>query len=178
MSKNNKRSKMNTQIANELLKKGIIYHKNIQQLTKVITPTHKVITNIPITIRTDFKKHDIVADSINSSILLINNRELEIITLFNEILNEYTDLDIHLLCHSYNQLLNIGSKISNLCSELKYEVEKQLLLRDVALYESVTDYPEIFPKARNRKRKIIAYLGDTNSGKTYNAMVNIANAFF
>lgn len=177
MSKNNKRSKMNTQIANELLKKGIIYHKNIQQLTKVITPTHKVITNIPITIRTDFKKHDIVADSINSSILLINNRELEIITLFNEILNEYTDLDIHLLCHSYNQLLNIGSKISNLCSELKYEVEKQLLLRDVALYESVTDYPEIFPKARNRKRKIIAYLGDTNSGKTYNAMANIANAF-
>lgn len=37
-------------------------------------------------------------------------------------------------------------------------------------------YPSMFPLARNKKRRLIAYLGPTNSGKTYQAMEQLTKA--
>lgn len=51
------------------------------------------------------------------------------------------------------------------------------LQQETTLFEEFNDYQEIFFRARNKKRKIIAYLGETNSGKTFHAMSEIANSF-
>lgn len=38
------------------------------------------------------------------------------------------------------------------------------------------DAPALYPKTRRTKRKVILHVGPTNSGKTYNALVALANA--
>lgn len=175
MSKNNRRTKINSFIANELKSQhDIEFHRNIRLLTKEITPHH---STTPITIQVDYKKYEEIDQCISNAVDSVNKRTHELLELFTDIQKDYDDLDMDLICKSYNQLTSIGMKIYNLHEELKYEVEKELLRRDISRYESVTDYPDIFPKARKKKRKIIAYLGDTNSGKTYNAMAKIANSF-
>lgn len=57
------------------------------------------------------------------------------------------------------------------------ELEYESISIEFQLLDNVDDYPEVFPLARKKKRKIVAYLGDTNSGKTWNAMSKIADSF-
>ena len=51
--------------------------------------------------------------------------------------------------------------------ELQKQVKEQSLL---------SSYPQLFPKARNLNRKWVAYLGPTNSGKTYHAFERLSKA--
>lgn len=62
-------------------------------------------------------------------------------------------------------------------NKIKTELDLLNLENETTLFEEFDDYHQIFFRARNRKRKIIAYLGETNSGKTFNAMSAIANSF-
>lgn len=59
---------------------------------------------------------------------------------------------------------------------IKNFLSKKSIKKETKLLTELEDYPEVFPKARRKKRKIKAFLGDTNSGKTWSAMSEIANS--
>ena len=59
-------------------------------------------------------------------------------------------------------------------ARLKYE---ETLARDLASrHPAFSSYLQCFPKARKMKRRIIAYLGPTNSGKTFAAVKQLVKA--
>ncbi|ASV44098.1 hypothetical protein PBI_SCTP2_83 [Salicola phage SCTP-2] len=60
---------------------------------------------------------------------------------------------------------------------IRKRLDEESLKYETEYFSNISDYPDIFYKARKRKRKIIAYLGETNSGKTYNAMSQLADSF-
>lgn len=107
----------------------------------------------------------------------IYSKTKEIELLVGELFDKYSDLSGELLIGCYNRLSNPCSKMNRIKKELRQKIDNELLLQEISQYEHISDYPEIFPKARKKKRKIVAYLGDTNSGKTYNALSQIANSF-
>ena len=55
------------------------------------------------------------------------------------------------------------------------QVQNVAIQKEFELLDNIDDYPDVFPMARNKTRKITAFLGDTNSGKTWNAMAKIAD---
>lgn len=67
---------------------------------------------------------------------------------------------------------NIEKRINNHVNKLKLNEKHNQLKEGIGL----SDYPSLFPLARSIKRKIIAHIGPTNSGKTYDAMIALMNA--
>lgn len=59
-----------------------------------------------------------------------------------------------------------------------YNIHEQLIKkqRQALLARTIRDFKNLFPLAREMRRKLILYIGPTNSGKTYQAMQALQNA--
>lgn len=66
--------------------------------------------------------------------------------------------------------IKIGTSISLIKEKIKEEEMSIGIHEEIKSLIETNDYPDVFPSARNVKRKIIACLGDTNAGKTYHAL--------
>ncbi|HJW24391.1 MAG TPA: helicase-related protein [Rhodocyclaceae bacterium] len=72
-------------------------------------------------------------------------------------------------------LAAIGPALGQSLENLRARSRHRSLAEQIALRVKLSDYPDTFP-ARRRPRKIIAVLGPTNSGKTYDAFQRLAEA--
>ena len=59
-----------------------------------------------------------------------------------------------------------------------YSIHEQLIKkqREALLARTIRDFKNLFPLAREMRRKLILHIGPTNSGKTYQAMKKLQNA--
>lgn len=172
MKKNKQMKSIHKELIQLLEEQGFTYDKETSRVT-----LEKELQNTPIQISVPFQLDTSVEKAIQSIRSKIECKSYELELLIKELYEKYTDLTSDILITCYNTLSNPCSKINRIKKELKQKIDNELLIREIEQYEHITDYPQIFPKARARKRKIIAYLGDTNSGKTYNALSEIANSF-
>lgn len=69
----------------------------------------------------------------------------------------------------------LSDSLAKSLESLRANVRRQAVAATINSQVSLTDYPETFP-AVNRQRKLIAVLGPTNSGKTYDAFHRLATA--
>ncbi len=75
--------------------------------------------------------------------------------------------------------LHISSKLSRkILKTFIHTVHEQLIKkqREALLARTIRDFKNLFPLARNLRRKLILHIGPTNSGKTYQAMQKLQNA--
>ena len=75
--------------------------------------------------------------------------------------------------------LSISSKIARKTSRIFiYNIQEQLVKhqRHALLARTIRDFKNLFPLAREMRRKLILHIGPTNSGKTYQAMKKLEDA--
>ncbi len=75
--------------------------------------------------------------------------------------------------------LVISSKIARKTTRIFiYNIQEQLLKkqRQALLARTIRDFKNLFPLAREMRRKLILHIGPTNSGKTYQAMEKLREA--
>lgn len=102
--------------------------------------------------------------------------EQDIINLVSNMKSQYSlltmddilDILIPIVERHCNAISKIGGELDSYLQNMSIKKEFELL-------DNIDDYADVFPLARNKKRKITAYLGDTNSGKTWNALCKIAD---
>jgi len=83
---------------------------------------------------------------------------------------EYSLLPKEIAYKEINKLFKEGKSISKVETYIENQRQIQGIYNDLLHLTQSNDYPDVFNNARKTKRKIIAYLGDTNSGKTYHAL--------
>ena len=75
--------------------------------------------------------------------------------------------------------LNITAKIAKKTSRIFiYNIQEQLIKRQrhALLARTIRDFKNLFPMAREMRRKLTLHIGPTNSGKTYQAMQKLKDA--
>ena len=75
--------------------------------------------------------------------------------------------------------LNITAKIARKTSRIFiYNIQEQLIKqqRHALLARTIRDFKNLFPMAREMRRKLTLHIGPTNSGKTYQAMQKLKEA--
>ncbi|MFA6196829.1 MAG: SUV3 C-terminal domain-containing protein [Sulfurimonas sp.] len=75
--------------------------------------------------------------------------------------------------------LTISSKIARkTIKTFMFSIHEQLIKkqRQALLARTIRDFKNLFPMARQMRRKLILHIGPTNSGKTYQAMQRLQNA--
>lgn len=96
----------------------------------------------------------------NRLVAIDNNSQLPSDYVFNEIA----------------KLLNVGKSIKEVETHFINESAMNGIHAEFLELTQSKDYPDVFPHARKTPRKIIAYLGDTNSGKTYRALQELSKS--
>ncbi|MEA3228774.1 MAG: SUV3 C-terminal domain-containing protein, partial [Campylobacterota bacterium] len=75
--------------------------------------------------------------------------------------------------------LNISSKVARKTGRIFiYNIQEQLIKqqRHTLLARTIRDFKNLFPMAREMRRKLTLHIGPTNSGKTYKAMQQLKSA--
>ncbi|GBG14531.1 ATP-dependent RNA helicase SUPV3L1/SUV3 [Novimethylophilus kurashikiensis] len=72
-------------------------------------------------------------------------------------------------------LAKIGQSLMRSLEDMRSNQRHRQLADQIGQNIKLSDFPDIFP-ARSRQRKLIAVLGPTNSGKTYDAFKRLATA--
>ena len=75
--------------------------------------------------------------------------------------------------------LHVSSKISRkVVKTFIYHIQEELAKRqkEELLARTIRDFKNLFPQARQMRRKLILHIGPTNSGKTYQAMQKLKEA--
>ena len=75
--------------------------------------------------------------------------------------------------------LNISAKVAKKTGRIFiYNIQEQLIKkqRHALLARTIRDFKNLFPMAREMRRKLILHIGPTNSGKTYSAMQRLKEA--
>lgn len=78
-----------------------------------------------------------------------------------------------------NDTLSISPKIARKTVRIfTYNIHEQLIKkqRQALLARTIRDFKNLFPMAREMRRKLTLHIGPTNSGKTYEAMKKLENA--
>lgn len=103
---------------------------------------------------------------ISSSILQMPRSQI-VSYVMNELVS-YIHKDLHISPKSARRILfNFNKSI---------EQEKRKKQREALLARTIRDFKNLFPTARELKRKLIFHVGPTNSGKTYQAMKALEKA--
>ena len=98
--KNNKRTKINNWIAEQLHEHGITYERNARELEKTIYYPESNIKQIPITIKTGYTRHEDKIVSKDNAVLDIENRIKKII----KVLTVLGNLDGVFICATPNNI--------------------------------------------------------------------------
>lgn len=112
--------------------------------------------------------------SINSKLL---SKEYELNKIVETCVDTYSNLKPIDIVPILQSVDSYNKKIKRIQKELIEQIEKTSINNELSDFENVRDYPDVFPQARQRKRKIVAHLGETNSGKTFQALSELANNF-
>ena len=97
--------------------------------------------------------------------------------LFIELMNAYQIFDEYEIAHELSNYINdVCFDVDDISHDIHSILQHKAIIKEFEVLDNINDYPEVFPLACDKKRKIIAYLGDTNSGKTWNAMAKIADS--
>ena len=92
--KNNKRTKINNWIAEQLHEHGITYERNARELEKTIYYPESNIKQIPITIKTGYTRHEDKIVSKDNAVLDIENRIKKIIKVLDEVTYKYPEITL------------------------------------------------------------------------------------
>ncbi|MEA1983590.1 MAG: SUV3 C-terminal domain-containing protein [Campylobacterota bacterium] len=92
-----------------------------------------------------------------------------------ELHNKVYEFLLDLMPHSLNITPKINRKVSR---RFIHSISEQLIKkqRHELLARTIRDFKNLFPMAREMRRKLILHIGPTNSGKTYKAMQTLKNA--
>ncbi len=96
----------------------------------------------------------------------------------------FSDEELHQKIYEYlldllPKSLNITPKVIRKTTRVFiYNIHEQLIKkqRQELLARTIRDFKNLFPMAREMRRKLILHIGPTNSGKTYQAMQKLQNA--
>ena len=95
-----------------------------------------------------------------------------------------SDEDLHTKVYEFfvelmSKSLTISPKIARKTTRIFiYNIQEQLIKqqRHALLARTIRDFKNLFPMAREMRRKLTLHIGPTNSGKTYEAMQRLRNA--
>lgn len=190
------------QLEKEILGKNIITYVPINISTSTIKKNYELViengdagfqkiidinTKIDLSYNDYIEKYDSCFDSLQKKInslkekfpelsIFISKTVYDCITEYQNA-SEFCDITIDKFAEEMQNKIN---KIeTNIEKRINVHAEKIILdKKHNQLKEGIglSDYPSLFPLARSIKRKIIAHVGPTNSGKTYDAMVALMNA--
>jgi len=96
----------------------------------------------------------------------------------------FSDEELHLKVYEYllelmPKSLQISSKVARKTNRIFiYNIQEELIKkqRHALLARTIRDFKNLFPMAREMRRKLTLHIGPTNSGKTYTAMKRLENA--
>lgn len=108
----------------------------------------------------------------------LKSKELNINELINELTNKYKKIDIHELINILLTHDSPDKKFNNISKYVKQDTDKLCITKEFEEIENIRDYPDVFPLARTKKRRVVAHLGHTNSGKTYNAVKELLSSSY
>lgn len=139
------------------------------------------INGIPMSLGTTYKKPtkgNTSQDKFMTHVISVfTNMENDCLQLFQELIDQFPIIDEYQIAHELSQYLEETCfDIDDARTDMNSLLQHNAIIREFDLLDNISDYPDVFPLARDKKRKIIAYLGDTNSGKTWNAMAKVADA--
>ena len=96
----------------------------------------------------------------------------------------FSDEELHLKVYEFlvelmPKTLNISAKVARkITRTFIYNIQEQLVKKQrySLLARTIRDFKNLFPIAREMRRKLTLHIGPTNSGKTYQAMQKLKNA--
>ena len=96
----------------------------------------------------------------------------------------FSQEELHLKVYEYllelmPKTLNISAKVARKTGRIFiYNIQEQLIKqqRHTLLARTIRDFKNLFPMAREMRRKLTLHIGPTNSGKTYTAMQKLKEA--
>ena len=102
---------------------------------------------------------------------------------YSELLH-FSDEELHLKVYEFlvelmPKSLNISAKVSRKVTRtFIYNIQEQLVKKQryALLARTIRDFKNLFPIAREMRRKLTLHIGSTNSGKTYQAMQRLKEA--
>lgn len=104
-----------------------------------------------------------------------NQYEKDCHELLEELDNTYTLLTENEIITEYVLVIEKHcGNIKSIAKDIHTILQNMSIKREFGIMSNIHDYPDVFPLAQKRKRKIIAYMGDTNSGKTWNALKRLS----
>lgn len=139
--------------------------------TYLIDDTHEYLVAVPY--KPSNKKLDIQIESIQNK---LNSKFLNISGLFESCKQSFPEITSEQIIEVLGRYDFHNTSFSRIKREVISDLEHQAIEIEFDTERETRDYPEIFPHARNHKRKVVALLGETNSGKTYTAMQYIASS--
>ena len=163
--------KVHKELSKALLNEGIeLKNDSIYKITKINDISYQLeINHTPKS--TNVSKE---LQSITSKLL---SKEQELTKIVDTCVDNYKDLHPTDIVPILQGVDSYNKKIKRIQKELIEQIEKTSIDNELSDFENVIDYPDVFPLARKRKRKIVAHLGETNSGKTFQALSELANNF-
>jgi len=105
------------------------------------------------------------------------SKHSEINDIITYCMEQYEGIDVGEIIILLQDIDSYNKKIKTIRKEITEYIERASIENELSDFENVIDYPDVFPLARKRKRKIVAHLGETNSGKTFQALSELANQF-
>lgn len=182
---------------------GKNYFKFEEKISEINFPIYAA-SNIKVSTLKKLYEAIIAGKDINSFSLVINDAKLAYKRLYPKVnlsINNIKTLINDLINQNFELTGFINEKLFNLINAVEiFENNFEVVLTDIIstikkdidnYYENLrinelhsqlkddlglSDYPSLFPLARSIKRKIIAHIGPTNSGKTYDAMASLITA--
>ena len=163
--------KVHKELSKALLSEGIeLKNDSIYKITKINDISYQLeINHTPKS--TNVSKE---FQSITSKLL---SKEQELTKIVDTCVDSYKNLQPTDIIPILQDVDSYNKKIKRIHKELIEQIEKTSIDNELSDFENVIDYPDVFPLARKRKRKIVAHLGETNSGKTFQALSELANNF-
>lgn len=153
---------------NHLIHHGYdVYSEQISKTEKIADTNYNVvIQHTPRSIKVEKE-----FSSIQSK---FSSKSYELKQLITRCNDSYPTIPINIIISTLQDIDSYNKKIKRISKELISELEHIAIEKELSDFENVRDYPDVFPKARQRNRKVIAHLGDTNSGKTYEALMELS----
>ena len=149
---------------------GIAFHQDHIIKVYPITPDHEY--PIAVSYKPSNKNLDIQIKSIKDT---LDSKFRNIQGLIETCKSNFPDIADKELLDTLSRYDFHNTTFKRIKREVIADLERRAI--DLELDRTyVSDYPEIFPLAYGHRRKVVALLGDTNSGKTHTAIQYIAKS--
>lgn len=139
--------------------------------TYLIDNTHQYLVAVPY--KPSNKKLDIQIESIQNK---LNSKFHNINGLFETCTQAFPEMTSAQIIKALSRYDYHNTSFSRIKRYVISDLEHQVIEIELDTQCDTPDFPQIFPLAHKHPRKVVALLGETNSGKTYTAMQYIAKS--